>query len=165
MNQDREFVESREEMEELLRNQTIGYLGLSDRGSPYVVPLNYSYLDGRILFHGSLSGKKMDLLRANPNVCFTVATQQGDVRRHGEGDPCHVDGDSVICYGTARVIEDPEERKAVLDEFNRCFDPDAKGISLASAKKCGAVQIEIKGMTGRQEREQETVYWRHVFRR
>jgi nitroimidazol reductase NimA-like FMN-containing flavoprotein (pyridoxamine 5'-phosphate oxidase superfamily) len=101
----REFIESREEMEKLLREEVVGYLGLSMDGKPYVVPLNYGYADGKILFHCALTGKKLDYLRANPHVCFTVGRQAGEVRRHA-GDPCHVDSDSVICYGKARVVED-----------------------------------------------------------
>jgi nitroimidazol reductase NimA-like FMN-containing flavoprotein (pyridoxamine 5'-phosphate oxidase superfamily) len=38
--QEQGFIESREEMEELLRQEEIGYLGLSMEGKAYVVPLN-----------------------------------------------------------------------------------------------------------------------------
>jgi nitroimidazol reductase NimA-like FMN-containing flavoprotein (pyridoxamine 5'-phosphate oxidase superfamily) len=69
----------------------------------------------------------------------------------------------VICYGRARIIEDLEERKALLDAFNRCFQPDAAGISMDSTAKCGAVEIEIVEMTGRREREGERIYWRYRF--
>ena len=44
------FIESRDEMEKLLREEEIGYLGLSLDGKPYVVPLNYHYSDGKIYF-------------------------------------------------------------------------------------------------------------------
>jgi nitroimidazol reductase NimA-like FMN-containing flavoprotein (pyridoxamine 5'-phosphate oxidase superfamily) len=159
----RTFIESREEMDRILREETIGYLGLSLDGVPYVVPLNYGYCDGRILFHCALMGKKLDYLRGNPQVCFTVGRQSGRVRRHGEGDPCHVDGESVICYGTARIVEDREERKRVLDEFNRCFEAEAEGISLETAAKCCAVEISVAEMTGRQEREGQRTYWRWRF--
>jgi nitroimidazol reductase NimA-like FMN-containing flavoprotein (pyridoxamine 5'-phosphate oxidase superfamily) len=161
--QSEEFIESRHEMEELLREEVIGYLGLCTDGEPYVVPLNYGYVEGRILFHGALAGKKLDYLRANPYVCFTVARQSGQVRRHGGGDPCHVDSDSVICYGQARVIDDPEERKAALNAFNGCFRPDAEEISQEDALKCGAVEIRITEMTGRREREHKRTYWRYTF--
>jgi nitroimidazol reductase NimA-like FMN-containing flavoprotein (pyridoxamine 5'-phosphate oxidase superfamily) len=154
---------SREEMERILQEETIGYLGLSMAGRPYVVPLNYGYVEGKILFHCALSGMKLDYLKANPQVCFSVGRQSGQVRRHGEGDPCHVDNDSVICFGRARIIEDLAERKAALDTFNRCFQPEAKGISLESAANCCAVVIEIAEMTGRRERERERTYWRYSF--
>lgn len=159
----RAFVPSRTEMEQILREETIGYLGLSVDGQPYVVPLNYCYLEGKILFHCSLTGMKLDYLQANPQVCFTVGRQSGEVRRHAEGDPCHIDSESVICYGQARMIEDLDERKVVLDAFNRCFRSDADSISLEATAKCGAVEIEITEMTGRRERERERTYWRHKF--
>jgi nitroimidazol reductase NimA-like FMN-containing flavoprotein (pyridoxamine 5'-phosphate oxidase superfamily) len=159
----REFVESREEMEKILHEETIGYLGLSMDGQLYVVPLNYGYVDGRILFHCALTGKKLDYLKANPQVCFTVGRQSGKVRRHAEGDPCHVDNDSVICYGEARIIEDLEERKQALDTFNRCFEADAEEISLESAARCCAVEIKISEMTGRQGQEGKRTYRRYCF--
>ena len=159
----REFVESRKEIEAILKEETIGFLGMCVDGQPYVVPLNYGYVEGRILFHCALTGMKLDYLQENPQVCFTVGRQSGQVRRHAEGDPCHVDSDSVICYGLARIIKDLEERKNALDSFNRCFRPDAEEISLDATKNCCAVEIKIAEMTGRREREGERTYRRYKF--
>jgi nitroimidazol reductase NimA-like FMN-containing flavoprotein (pyridoxamine 5'-phosphate oxidase superfamily) len=159
----RAFIESREEIEAILVEETIGFLGMCLEGQPYVVPLNYGYVEGRILFHGAFTGKKMDLLRANPQVCFSVGRQPGQIRRHAKGEPCNVDSDSVICTGRARVIEDLTERKQALDEFNRCFRPDAEQISPKAAEGCCAVEIRISEMTGRRERVEGCTYWRYRF--
>lgn len=159
----RRFIESREEMEKILGEETIGYLGLSMNGESYVVPLNYAYVEGKILFHCALTGKKLDYLRENSRVCFTVGRQFGQVRRHAEGGPCHVDNDSVICYGKGRVIEDGEERRNALNRFNRYYQPTAEEISMEAAAKCYAVEIEIAGMTGRREREEGCTYWKYCF--
>ncbi len=59
-------------MEGILRGEKAGYLGLSIDGNPYVVPLNYGYVDGRIVFHCALTGRKLDGLLADPRVCLTV---------------------------------------------------------------------------------------------
>ena len=160
-----EFITSRVEMERILQEENIGYLGLAMNGAPYVVPLNYAYVDGKILFHCAFTGKKLTFLEVNPQVCFSVGRQPGRVRRHGEGDPCHVDSDSVICYGRARIVHEEEERRRVLDSFNRCFNPDAVGISLEAAANCCAVEIEIEEMTGRRERERQRTYWKWRFDR
>jgi len=157
------FTDSRSEMEQMLNEEGWGCLGLSVDDRPYVVPLNYSYHDGKIFFHCALKGKKLDALRANPNVCFTVARQPGTVRRHAEGDPCHVDSDSVICYGTARVLDDPVERAAALNLFNRSFRPKADDIAMERVMKCGVVEITLSEMTGRRERARKRTFWRHVF--
>ena len=161
-----EFIDSRDEMERFLREEGLGYLGLTVDGKPYVVPLNYSYEDGKIVFHCALVGKKMDAIRANPNVCVAVATQAGAVRRHpeGQGDVCHVDSDSVICYGTARVLDDPEERAAALNAFNRSFRPGAEDVPMERVMKCCVVEITVSEMTGRRERARKRTLWRHVFK-
>ena len=84
---EREFIVSRTEMEELLQQEVLGCLGLAGEEGPYVVPLNYAYVDGRILFHCGLTGKKLDHIRANPQVCFCVARQTGRVDDHGKTGP------------------------------------------------------------------------------
>ena len=157
------FIESRDEMEKLLREEEIGYLGLSLDGKPYVVPLNYHYSDGKIYFHCGLKGKKLVFMKSNPQVCFTVARQLAEVREHVGGNPCHVDSDSVICYGRARLIEDLDERSMALNGFNRRFRPNADNVPEERVRNCGVVEIAISEMTGRRERERKRTCWRHVF--
>ena len=157
------FIESRDEMENLLREEEIGYLGLSLEGKPYVVPLNYHYSEGKIHFHCGVKGKKLVCLKANPQVCFTVARQLAEVREHAGGNPCHVDSDSVICYGRARMIEDVDERSRALNAFNRRFRSNAADVPVERVRNCGVVEITISEMTGRRERERKRTCWRYVF--
>lgn len=159
------FIESREEMERLLSEEDLGTLALALDGKPYAVPLNYRYSDGKILFHCALTGKKLDYLKVNPEVCFSVGRQTGEVRDHAGGNPCHVDSDSVICYGRARVIEDIEERKTALNAFNRRFKPGAEDIAPERVEGCCAVEIDVCEMTGRRERARKRTCWRFTFSR
>ena len=161
--EEKSFVESREEMEKILKEEAFGHLGLCLDGKPYVVPLNYAYHEGKILFHCRFEGKKLDFIRSNPEVCFSVARQPGDVRAHPGGNPCHVDSDSVICYGKARVLEDIKEREVALNAFNRHFRPQSPDLALDGVINCNAVEITISEMTGRQERERERTCWRWKF--
>ncbi len=156
-------VASHRQMEKVLAEGRVGYLGLSLDGQPYVVPLTYGYLAGKILFHGALEGKKLDLIRANPRVCFTVARQFGEVVPHPQGAICHVNSDSVICYGTARIIDDVEERRTTLDSFNHCLQPHAEQLTIQDVSSCSAVEITVHEMTGREERDGKCTYWRHSF--
>ena len=156
------FIESRKEMERILQEEVLGYLGLAGEEQPYVVPLNYAYTDGRILFHCALEGQKLDSIRRNPRVCFTVGRQTGEVRDHA-GSPCHVDSDSVICYGRAKMLDDPTERATALNTFNRRYRPEAPDIPQERVEQCMAVEITITEMTGRQERDRQRTYWRSSF--
>jgi len=147
-------------MERILTEEHVGYLGLSKDGMPYVIPVTFGYAGGKILFHCSLEGKKLDYIRANPQVCFTVARQFGPMVAHPQGASCHANSDSVVCYGTARIVGDVEERRQVLNVFNHCLQPEAKEITLDDVAKCSAVEINIAEMTGREERDSECTYWR-----
>ncbi len=158
-----QFIESRVEMEQILREETLGYLGLSVNDVPYVVPLNYAYLEGKIIFHCARQGKKLDVLRANPQVCFTVGRQYGEIVPHPQGAQCSADYDSVICFGEARIVEEIEERQRVLDVFNHRLQPAAEEISLEAASSCYAVEIKIVEMTGKQHKEGKNTLWGYRF--
>jgi nitroimidazol reductase NimA-like FMN-containing flavoprotein (pyridoxamine 5'-phosphate oxidase superfamily) len=153
-----EACEGMAEMESILRRETWGCLGLCRDGEPYVVPLNYAYVDGKILFHCALEGLKLDCIRANPNVCFVVARQEATVSDHG-GTKCHIDCDSVICTGTARIVDDLEDRAAVLNAFNRAFKPEAEDLAENRVGGCGAVEITVTKITGRRERGGKRTLW------
>lgn len=163
MNPQKKFTDSLQEMEKVLREERIGYLGLTGKGFPYVIPLNYGYVDGRILFHCALEGTKLDYIKADPRVCFAVGRQFGKVVDHPQGASCHINSDSVICFGTARILENPEERRSALDAFNHCLQPEASPIRLEDISTCHAVEIKVAVMTGRTERDGKCTYWKHEF--
>jgi len=154
-----DIIRSRGEMETILREESLGYLALSVEGEPYIVPLNYAYIDGTIVLHCGFEGKKIDYLRANPRVCFAVGRQTGEVQEHAAETSCHVDNDSVICYGTARTVDNLGERARTLNAFNRTFRAEADGISPARVKNCNVVEIKIAEMTGRRERDRTSTRW------
>lgn len=59
------------QMDNLLLSQVVGRLACSDGKNPYIVPVTYAY-DGKSVIGQLVEGKKLDILRKNPNVCFEV---------------------------------------------------------------------------------------------
>ena len=62
---------TREEIDALLREQVVGRVGCHVDGLTYVVPLIYAY-DGEAVYVASIEGQKVEMMRANPSVCFEV---------------------------------------------------------------------------------------------
>ena len=60
-----------QEINNILSSQIIGHLACCSKNHPYVVPVIYTY-DGKYIYGQSFEGKKIDLMRENPNVCFQV---------------------------------------------------------------------------------------------
>ncbi|PKO16333.1 MAG: MFS transporter [Chloroflexi bacterium HGW-Chloroflexi-10] len=75
-------------------------------GQPYGVPVSYAFDGvGRIYFHSAQEGHKLDNLRANPRVCFTVVGMtQVMAWKFSTGF------ESVIAFGTATEVEGDEKR-------------------------------------------------------
>jgi nitroimidazol reductase NimA-like FMN-containing flavoprotein (pyridoxamine 5'-phosphate oxidase superfamily) len=149
-------------MEKLLVEERVGYLGLVNDKKPYVIPLTYGYSEGKIIFHCAVKGSKLDMIRNNPNVCFTVSRHFGEMVSHPQGAECHINSDSVVCYGKARIIDNVEERCKVLNIFNRRLQPNAREITIEEVEHCNAVEIIVNEMTGRSERDGKCTYWKHV---
>jgi nitroimidazol reductase NimA-like FMN-containing flavoprotein (pyridoxamine 5'-phosphate oxidase superfamily) len=151
----------RQRMEQILCAESVGHVAMTDGDELYLLPLNYTYVDGRILFHCALEGKKLDMIRANPKVCFEVSRQEGQPAPHA-GELCDAPFESVICWGTARIIDDVRERQRVLHEFQARYAKYGQApepIPLERAEKCGAVEITVTRMTGRRRKASECGDW------
>jgi hypothetical protein len=154
-------LDDKAQMEEILRSEAVGHLAMTAEGEVYLVPLNYTYDAGRVLFHCALQGRKLDMIRAQPKVCFEVCRQAGPPLEH-QGQKCDPPFASVICWGTARVIDDLQERQEVLQAFQaRYATPEnpRTPITAESAAGCGAVAITVTRMTGRQAKGDNDARW------
>ena len=109
---DREITGLAEIMEILSRCQ-VCRLGMCQKGMPYVVPLNVGVeREGERLvlyFHGAREGKKLDIIRENPQVCVEF---DGEHRLlEGETACAHSFAyESVIGFGKAEILESHEEK-------------------------------------------------------
>jgi hypothetical protein len=60
-----------DQINNLLTSQLIGRLACSDGLYPYIIPMAYTY-DGEYIYGQTEEGKKIDILRKNPNVVFQI---------------------------------------------------------------------------------------------
>lgn len=106
---------------EILKSGNYGVLSVvSDNGYPYGVPLNYAFLDGKLYFHSAVEGAKLDAIRRDPRVCFTVTSRAELVP-----DALSTDYSSAIVFGRARVVEDADERKSLVVRMTRALSEEA----------------------------------------
>ena len=76
------------EVHALLNRSLTGSLSTIDSdGAPYSVPIHFVFLDGAIYFHGLPAGQKLDNLKADPRVCFSVYEMRAFLL-DPDGKPC-----------------------------------------------------------------------------
>jgi uncharacterized protein len=60
-----------QQIEQVLKNQLVGRIGCCLNGEPYIVPISYAY-DGTYIYCHSTEGRKTEMMRRNPRICFQV---------------------------------------------------------------------------------------------
>ena len=106
-----------EQIKAILDTAKVLHLGLSVDDMPYVVPMNYGYVmeDGKLTLylHSAVLGKKLDMIRANPNVFIEMDCDR--IPFEGE-KPCQygLAYSSVMGRGTATIVEDVEEKMKAM---------------------------------------------------
>ena len=106
-----------EQIRHILDAARVLHLGLAVNNEPYVVPLNYGYImeNGKLVLylHSAQRGKKLDMLRANPNVFFEMDCDRVPFESKL---PCQYGMvySSIMGRGVATIVEDVEEKKRAM---------------------------------------------------
>lgn len=144
---DREITDSAE-IEDILREARVCRIALADGNGPYIVPICFGYESGSLYIHSALEGRKIEMIRADPRCCFEVDLYDELIR--GER-PCSwgVRYRSVIGFGTAAILTDPEEKKNGLACIMRHYDTGRHVFSDDDIRTVAVVRIDIRSVTGK----------------
>ncbi len=149
-------ITDRREIEEVLRRAQILRLAINDPGAPpYIVPVNFGYRDGAIFFHSSYDGKKMALIAKNPGVSFEAEADVSITAPKDRTSACEwgVAYRSVIGHGRARLLTDPDEKRAGLLTLMTGVAPDVNPSEFTINDEIltitAVVKIEVEELTGK----------------
>lgn len=138
-------------VEEILRKGEVLRLAMCADGVPYVVPLNYGYAEGTVYVHTDTKGKKIDILKKNPRVCFEVTAFSEQV--WPESTPAHKCGTRYRCVvGDAQAVfvEQTQDKLHGLGVIMRQYASDWAGeLDEKVVKVTCVIRLDILSMTGR----------------
>lgn len=150
-----------------LQEGSTGILALSgDDGYPYLVPLNYLYVEadepealGKVYFHSAKAGHKIDAIERDPKASFCVIADDTVLP-----DKYSTAYKSVIAFGTVRLIEGDLAHKTLFDLGDK-YNPHHEDRTLeevnSAEHKCAMIEFTIEHLTGkeshsyRKQREQQ----------
>ena len=138
----------------LLDTGTYGVMSTAVDNQPYSVPLSYVWQNGKVYFHCALTGRKLDILAVNQNVCFSVVCN--DVGAFFENGNYSTIYSSVIVFGKCRSVADPAERNSALRALCQKYLPDCMDSVDAAIQRSGKItavyRIDPEYITGKQRK-------------
>ncbi len=139
------------EMEAILRECLVGSLAtVGPDGAPYVVAVNYVYRDGKIYFHGALTGTKLDNIAREPRICFEAHVVDC-IFRAPRAMEFGARYRSVVVRGRARLLDDEAAKREALIALTARY-AEGQPFQLPTDQEVVAtavVEIEIGEMTGK----------------
>jgi len=69
------LIQDPQQIEDILAKAKFIHLALSNTETPYIVPVAFGYKENAIYLHSSREGRKIEILKKNPRVCFEAAVK------------------------------------------------------------------------------------------
>jgi nitroimidazol reductase NimA-like FMN-containing flavoprotein (pyridoxamine 5'-phosphate oxidase superfamily) len=146
--------------EKMIQGSFQGVLCMADGDEPYALPINHAYRDGKFYFHCAPTGRKLDVIHRNPKVSYVINRYYGAPENMQKSLRCHGFWESVIAYGTARVLSEREELIAAFKTFMAYYGQADFQPSESACETTRIIVIEVDHMTARREYEEtKTEYW------
>lgn len=106
----------RETIYQILDEGLICHVGFAVEGQPFVIPTAYGRIDDRLYIHGSPASRMLRTLQKGIEVCVTVTLLDGLVLARSAFHHS-MNYRSVVMFGTATIVETPEEKLTALKAF------------------------------------------------
>ncbi|WP_312645138.1 pyridoxamine 5'-phosphate oxidase family protein [Hydrogenoanaerobacterium sp.] len=142
-----------QQMNQLLeRVQTGIFATLNSDGTPYITPMHFVYYNNAIFAHGLPKGKKLDNIAHDSRIGFSVY-EMDKLLLDPDGNPCDTNTkyESVIISGTAKLVDDIDEKGNILKKIVEKYTPHlaSKELPINMVKGTAVIQIDITEMTGK----------------
>jgi uncharacterized protein len=139
------------EIEEIIKKCQVCHVAMVDQeGKPYLVPMNFGFTEGLIYLHSSRTGKKIDILKSNPEVCIEFSTDYL-LRYQNEDVACSwsMKYRSVLAYGKVTFIEDDVEKTTHLNIIMKNYTPKEFKYNPPSIREVCCWKVIVERFEGR----------------
>ena len=124
-------------------------LAMVDGDSPYIVPLSFGYADNRLYFHGATKGKKIDLIKTNPNVCFEFDHLIETVESE-KACSWSMKFQSIVGFGKASLLETSESKEDALAIIMAQYSEEQFTFPDKVIQATAVIMVSIESITGKQ---------------
>jgi len=137
-------------IEDVIKKCKICRVGMIDGERPYVLAFCFGYTDKTIYLHCAQEGKKIEVLKANNNVCIEFDTDHEVFARH-EQVACswRLRYRSVLAYGKAEFVDDYDQKVEALNLIMANFSERTFEYTKPAVNNIAIIKIKIDDWSGR----------------
>jgi nitroimidazol reductase NimA-like FMN-containing flavoprotein (pyridoxamine 5'-phosphate oxidase superfamily) len=139
------------ELESIIRKCDVCSLAMVDENNkPYVLHMNFGYKDDQIFFHAAKTGKKIEILKKNPDVCVAFSTDH-ELRYVNEEVACSwgMKYRSVLAYGRIVFIDDHDEKVEALNIIMSNYSDQEFSYNKPAVEEVQPFKLMIEKLDGR----------------
>ncbi len=119
------------EINTLLDTTEYGTLALCSENKPYSLPLNFARIGNEIYFHGSKSGRKIEILKQNSQASFSIVEPHAMIQSYfsshdGLACPATQFFKSIMIEGKVAFVEGYDEKVKALESLMKKLQPEGK---------------------------------------
>lgn len=149
---DRRITE-KEEMALILKKADACRIAFAIDNVPYIVCMNYGYewegLYPVLYFHCAREGKKLEMMKTNPYVCFQLDTDH-ELHYIHEKTSCTMYYASIVGMGYLEPVTDDRERKKGLDHIMSHHDrPIPEEYPESSINRTAVLRLRVVELTAK----------------
>jgi nitroimidazol reductase NimA-like FMN-containing flavoprotein (pyridoxamine 5'-phosphate oxidase superfamily) len=164
-----EYQRDDEWIRAFLREAKVGHIASARDGQPFLNPTTFWFDEDshQIIFHSNVTGRIRSNIENNPRVCFE-ASELGKMLPSNVALEFSLQFRSVIAFGQARLVTDPEEARRVMDGLIHKYFPamtagkEYREITDKELKRTSVYAIKIEEWSGKEnwkERADQSDEW------
>lgn len=145
------FIHDRKEIDAILRQCKTCYVAMSVDDVPYVLPLNFALDGDRIILHSAQYGRMWETIKKNPKVCINWTLGE-ELAWQDIQVACsyRVKSKSVIVEGTAKIVENFEEKEQIVKQFMTQYSDLPFKFNGPAIRNVGILLVTIEKLTAKE---------------
>jgi uncharacterized protein len=146
------LFDNQTDIEKIINKCEVCYVAMVDeQNMPYVLPFNFGYNNKRLYFHGTKTGRKINLLKKNNNVCVTFSTDHSLVYQN-DSVACSftMKFRSVVAFGKVVFVEDYDEKVVILNKIMTKYTGKEYNYSKPAVINVEIFYVDIEKWTGKE---------------
>lgn len=141
-------ITDREELRRILAEARICRLAMCDGDRPYLVPLSFALDGDDLVLHSARDGRKLDILRRNPAVCFEVE-EAPTLRPADTACDFSFAFRTVIGSGEVEWVEELAERRRLLALFGPRYGAPPGELPEQEVTRTRVLRVRVRELTGK----------------